>query len=74
ASWFIGFICVYVIMAILNIYIYQFYQVDGRFGLLFYIKQAIKIGGLLGLGIGLGNIVTQEFSKTNVKKKKEVNI
>jgi hypothetical protein len=67
-SWFIGFICAYVTMTILNIYVYQFYQIDERFGLLFYMKQAMKIGGVLGLGIGLGNIVTQEFIKTNVKK------
>ena len=67
-SWFLGFICVYLLMAVLNIYIYQFYHIDERFGFLFYAGQAIKIGGILGFGIGLGNLITQSFSKTNITK------
>lgn len=65
-SWFIGFIIVYLIMSFLNIYVYQLYYIDERIGLLFYVKEAVKIGGVLGLGIGLGNIVLQTFSKNNI--------
>jgi len=68
SSWFLGFICVYLLMTVLNIYIYQFYPIDERFGLLFYAKQSIKIGGVLGFGIGLGNFIVQLLSKTNIIK------
>ncbi|MBX3009749.1 MAG: hypothetical protein KF816_17120 [Melioribacteraceae bacterium] len=63
-SWFIGFIVVYVTMTVLNIYIYQFYQVDERIGLLFYLKQAIKLGSILGIGIGFGIIVAQSLNNS----------
>ena len=68
SSWFFGFICVYLLMAVLNIYVYQFMHIDERFGLLFYAKQSIKIGGVLGFGIGLGNFLTQLLSKINIIK------
>ena len=59
--WFIGFICVYIIMAVLNIYLYRLYHVNERFTVFFYIGQSIKLGGVLGAGIGLGNWITKTF-------------
>lgn len=67
-SWLIGFICVYVTMTLMNIYVYQFYQLDERFGLFYYMKQAIKISCVLGVGIGLGNVITQSFGNNFIHK------
>lgn len=53
-SWFLGFVLVYIFMTLQNIYVYQFYPLDANYDLLYYIKQSIKIGSLIGLGIGFG--------------------
>lgn len=59
ASWFVGFVLVYIIMALQNIYIYHFYILDANYNLFFYISQSIKLGGLLGFGIGLGLLISR---------------
>jgi hypothetical protein len=68
SSWFFGFMCVYLLIAVLNIYVYRSIHIDERFGHLFYAKQYIIKGGVLGLGIGLGNYIIQLFNKTNIIK------
>lgn len=67
-SWFVGFILLYVIMALLNIYVYNFYKIGGEVGLFFYLRQSIKLGGVLGIGIGFGELITQSMKQSSAKK------
>lgn len=57
-SWFIGFIVIYVVMTIMNIYVFDLYKTNHQITVFFYLPLAIKIGGTLGLGIGLGNLIS----------------
>lgn len=57
ASWFSGFILVYLIMAIANIYVFSVYKLNEYISVWIYFIQAVKIGGVLGAGIGLGKIL-----------------
>ncbi|MCU7499706.1 MAG: hypothetical protein HF300_16270 [Ignavibacteria bacterium] len=57
ASWFAGFILVYIIMILTNIYVFSFYKLNEYTSVMFYILQAVKIGGVLGAGVGLGKIL-----------------
>ncbi len=66
-SWFLGFIVIYLIMLLLNIYVYQFYNVDERFTFSFYIQQALKIGGVLGVGLCWGFLLTQSIREYLIK-------
>jgi hypothetical protein len=52
--WMVAFILVYAIMAILDVYVFDTYVTLRNQDLLFYLKQALKVGGLLGFGIGAG--------------------
>ena len=56
--WLFGFIILYVAMSFLNIYMFGFYPVDERFTVWLYLKQSVKIGGTLGIGIGLGSLIS----------------
>jgi hypothetical protein len=58
SSWLFGFIIVYMIMSALNIFLFCFYPVDNQFTVWLYIKHSVKIGGTLGIGIGLGNLIS----------------
>ena len=57
SSWLFGFIIVYIVMSILNIFVLGFYPMDVQFTFLLYLKQSVKIGGTLGFGIGLGHLI-----------------
>lgn len=63
AVWFLGFAAVYIVMALLNIYIFRFYGISARVNLFFYLSHAVKIGGVLGIGIGLGKLLEGLFIK-----------
>ncbi len=63
AVWFLGFAAVYIIMGLLNIYIFGLYRISARINLFFYLSHAVKIGGVLGIGIGLGKILKVLFIK-----------
>lgn len=56
--WLFGFIILYVVMSFLNIYMFGFYPVDERYTFWLYLKQSVKIGGTLGIGIGLGSLIS----------------
>ena len=56
--WLFGFIILYVVMSFLNIYMFGFYPVDERYTVWLYLKQSVKIGGILGIGIGLGSLIS----------------
>ncbi|MFZ0453885.1 MAG: hypothetical protein WCE54_06800 [Ignavibacteriaceae bacterium] len=60
-SWFIGFVSVYILMTLMNIYIFEFYKTNHQLTTYFYLKQAFKIGGILGIGIGFGNLISLFF-------------
>ena len=55
--WLFGFIILYVVMSFLNIYMFGFYPVDERYTFWLYLKQSVKIGGTLGIGIGIGGLI-----------------
>jgi hypothetical protein len=38
-------------------FVFGFYPLDERFTFLLYLKQSVKIGGTLGIGIGLGKLI-----------------
>jgi hypothetical protein len=37
---------------------FGFYPVDERYTVWLYLKQSVKIGGILGIGIGLGSLIS----------------
>ena len=45
---------IYLFMTLFNVYIFRFYRLNEQIGFSFYITLAIKTGGILGFGIGLG--------------------
>jgi hypothetical protein len=59
--WLAGFICVYAVMTFLNIFVYSYYPLNDRMTILLYFKQIVKIGGVLGFGIGLGQFLSGYF-------------
>ena len=63
ASWFVGFIAVYILMSFVNIYIFGFYKLAGHINITFYLRQSVKLGGVLGLGLGLGSTVSTALIK-----------
>ncbi|MGE5438714.1 MAG: hypothetical protein ACM3UR_02595 [Bacteroidota bacterium] len=65
ASWFAGFILVYIIMILTNIYVFSFYKLNEDTSVLFYILQGVKIGGVLGAGVGLGKILADFLFQGN---------
>ncbi|HEX2869416.1 MAG TPA: hypothetical protein VHO03_20400 [Ignavibacteriales bacterium] len=70
ASWFGGFILVYLIMAFMNMYVFSFYRLNGNSTVLFYIMQSVKIGGVLGLGIGFGKILADFLMRNDLSSAK----
>jgi hypothetical protein len=56
--WLAGFVCVYAVMTFLNIFIYHYYSINEQATIWLYLKQIIKIGGVLGFGIGLGQFIS----------------
>lgn len=63
SSWLFGFIMIYVVMTLLNIFVFGFYPMDSQFTLSLYLKQSVKIGGTLGLGLGLGSLINSYIFK-----------
>ncbi len=62
AAWFLGFITVYIFMGILNIAVFSTYMITARINLFFYLSQAVKLGGVLGFGIGLGKLIEKNLT------------
>jgi hypothetical protein len=56
-----GFIGLYLIMIILNIFVFGFYPLYDHITFWVYLKQAVKIGGTLGIGIGAGIFIGDWF-------------
>jgi hypothetical protein len=61
--WLFGFIVVYAIMTFLNIFVYRYYPLIEPMTIWLYLKQVIKIGGVLGFGIGIGQFITRLLLK-----------
>jgi hypothetical protein len=67
--WIISFNCIYLIMLLFNLYIFRFYRITEDFTFVFYLKQALKYGTVVGLSIGLGyflaEIIIKDFKILN---------
>jgi len=62
--WLFGFIIIYVIMSFLNIYVFDFWPIiKDRYPVWLWLKQSVKIGGTLGIGIGLGSLINTYIFK-----------
>ncbi len=61
AAWFLGFVLVYLFMTTLNIYVFKFYRTGSRISAISYLTEAVKIGGILGISIGAGNLIGTFF-------------
>lgn len=70
ASWFAGFAIVYILMTFMNVFIFGLYKTNENITFLFYIRQAIKVGGILGIGIGIGEIVAGSLFQNDLKTSK----
>lgn len=57
AVWIISFNCIYLIMMVFNLYIFRFYRLTGDLTFVFYLKQSLKYGTVIGLSIGLGYLL-----------------
>ena len=56
--WLFGFIIIYVVMSFLNIYVFDFWPIiKDRYPVWLWLKQSVKIGGTLGIGIGIGGLI-----------------
>ena len=67
--WLFGFIIIYVVMSFLNIYVFDFWPIIlGRYPVWFWLKQSVKIGGTLGIGIGLGSLISAYVFKEKSPK------
>lgn len=64
--WIISFNCIYFIMLFFNLYIFRFYRISGDLTFIFYLKQALRYGTVIGLSIGLGYILA-DFIIKNLK-------
>jgi hypothetical protein len=61
--WLLGFLAIYAVMTFLNIFVYRYYPLIEPMNIWLYLKQVIKIGGVLGFGIGIGQFITRLLPK-----------
>jgi hypothetical protein len=62
--WLFGFIIIYVVMSFLNIYVFDFWPIiKDRYPVWLWLKQSVKIGGTLGISIGLGSLINTYIFK-----------
>ena len=61
--WLFGIIGIYAVMTFLNIFVYRYYPLNEQLTIWLYLKQIVKIGGVLGFGIGIGQSLAQYFLK-----------
>jgi hypothetical protein len=57
--WIVAFNLIFLIMMMLNIFVFNFYRINGELTFIFYLKQALRFGTIYGLGIGLGYILAE---------------
>jgi hypothetical protein len=68
--WIISFNCIYLIMLLFNLYVFRFYRISGDLTFVFYLKQSLKYGTIIGVSIGLGYLLA-DFIIINLKTLKE---
>jgi hypothetical protein len=62
--WLFGFIIIYIVMSFLNIYVFDFWPIiKDRYPVWLWLKQSVKIGGTLGISIGLGSLINTYIFK-----------
>jgi hypothetical protein len=67
--WLISFNCIYLIMLVFNLYVFKFYRLSEDFTHIYYLKQALKLGTVIGISISLGyilaNIIIEQIKFSN---------
>lgn len=73
ALWLVGFIILYVVMLLMNIYVFRVssYKLDGHYTFTTYFIQSLKMGSILGLGIGVGKVIN-DFLFLNSETRNQV--
>ena len=67
--WLFGFIIIYVVMSFLNIYVFDFWPIiKDRYPVWLWLKLSVKIGGTLGISIGLGSLISAYVFKDKSPK------
>ena len=61
--WIISFNCIYLVMLVFNLYVFGFYRISEDFTFVFYLKQALRYGTVIGVGIGLGYLLADIIIK-----------
>jgi len=64
--WIISFNCIYFIMLVFNLYVFMFYSISEDLTFIFYLKQALRYGTVIGVSIGLGYLLA-DFIIKNLK-------
>jgi len=57
SCWLFGFIIIYIVMSCLNIYVFDFWPIN-RYTVWLWLKLSVKVGGTLGISIGLGSLIS----------------
>lgn len=58
AFYVLGFLLIYILMTLMSYFIFNTYVLSGSASIGYYILQAVKIGGILGFGLGIGRILS----------------
>ncbi|MFH1194381.1 MAG: hypothetical protein V1720_01635 [bacterium] len=67
AFYLIGFLIIYIIATLLNIFVFESYSYIRSTSLMHYLSNAVKVGGVLGIGLGIGKIITINSPAKNKK-------
>jgi hypothetical protein len=67
AFYLLGILAVYIIGTLINVFVFGSFALISVSNLWYYLSNAIKTGGVLGFGLGLGKIITIKPTAKNKK-------